>query len=183
MHRESSSRIAVLLLDTLRKLECEPDTSRDDPAVASLERYVVRLVGELDAMKSDGDRLSAIPAPPPSPSARIVEILHNTLVRMGQMSDHHPEIGDLKDNILRAIVELEANQSMSPQPPKTRLASPAPADSRYVRCYRDAPPPGEAAAKRPAEPVLLGEKKKNRQKKGELTSDAMAPRSSSGGAC
>lgn len=188
MQRESSSRIAVLLLDTLRKLECEQNASRDDPAVASLERYVVRLVGELDAIRGDDDRSLATPSEPPSPSPRILAILRSTLVQMEQMSENQPDIGSLKDNLIRAIAELEASgisQSQSatrkPLTIDDRNAVPAPSDS--VAHCRDGPLPGVAGLQRiPGQAIPAG-KKRNRPREDEVTGEGVASRSKPGGGC
>lgn len=188
MQRESSSRIAVLLLDTLRKLECEQEAPRDDPAVASLERYVVRLVGELDAIRGDGDRRFAIPSEPPSPSPKILEILRSTLIQMEQMSENQPDVGSLKDNLIRAIAELEAagishSQSAARELLKSGDSNAVPAPSDSVAHCRDGPLPAEVGLQRSSGQTIPAGKKRNRPREAEVTGEGAASRSKSGGGC
>ncbi|HEX8710513.1 MAG TPA: hypothetical protein VF730_01485 [Terracidiphilus sp.] len=47
-----SWKVEVLLLDTLQKVEKEPETSPDDPALRKLKRSIVRLMAELHVTRS-----------------------------------------------------------------------------------------------------------------------------------
>lgn len=45
-------KVEVLLLDTLHKVEEEPDTSPDDPALTKLKRSIVRMMAELHVSRN-----------------------------------------------------------------------------------------------------------------------------------
>lgn len=173
MQHGPSSRIAVLLLNTLRQFEPEPDSSRHDPAVASLERYVVRLVGELDAIKGDNDRPSVTPTVPSSPSPKILEILRNTLAQMDELADKHPEIGDIKDNLIRAVAELEESPLTIPQSVDTENTA-IPEPRLPVRC-REGPLPDDAGIPLLAEQILPPLKEKKRSTQPEAARDDIVP--------
>lgn len=183
MRRESSSRISVLLLDTLRQLERERGASRDDPAVAGLERYVVRLVGELDAIKGGSDRSSAAPAQPPSPAPKILEILRTTLLQMEQMSADHAELGELKDNLIHAIAELEASQLTAPQLPAVEAAGATPERSHSAVFRREGLPPGEDGVQQPLGQALSTAIKKNGPRSARPAAEGLAPLTKAGDGC
>lgn len=132
MQRETSSRISVLLLDTLRQFERKSDSSHDDPAVAGLERYVHHLIREMDALKRTEVQSPASASIPTSRSSKIVEILQNTLEQIDQLSAGHADAGNLKSNLTRAIAELEVGGSgrvplLADEPPQPEAAGAPPA--------------------------------------------------------
>lgn len=156
MQRETSSRISVLLLDTLRQFERKSDSSCDDPAVAGLERYVHHLIREMDALKRPEVQSPASASIPTSRSSKIAEILQNTLEQIDQLSAGHADAGNLKSNLTRAIAELEvggsgrvpllADQLLQPEAAGVPPAQPQPGDrcsERQTANIDPSPPPGE----------------------------------------
>jgi hypothetical protein len=177
MQRETSSRISVLLLDTLRQFEEEPAGSRDDAAIAGLERYVLRLVGEMDAIKG-GDARPSSPRPPlSSSSSKILEILRNTLAQIDEISTAHPDVGDLKSNLTRAIAELQENPLAVP-PLGGENAIVAPAQLQSAERCRE-PRSVEIGASPPL--AQLASEEEDRDTVGEATGKTPAMRRQHGG--
>lgn len=166
MGHEPSSRVGVLLLETLRQLETEPHTLRDNSAIGGLERYVLRLVGQLDTLRRERDRSSATAPIPASVLSKILEILHNTLAQIEQVSDAHPDLAKVKWNLVREIARLEAARN-SETALATETAVAAPAQS---------PPAGlEAPTPDTALPLLFDESLSGSKEKLQFTHGKPAP--------
>lgn len=180
MQRETSSRISVLLLDTLRQVERTSDGSRDDPAVAGLERYVHRLVKEMEALKRPEIPSPASSPMPASPSAKIVEILQNALEQVDRLSADDADTGELKSNLTRAIAELEVSESvrvplLADDPPQTEAAGAATAQPQPGERCRE-PQPADVAPSLPPGQFLPEAEEENRSAHGKAGRKSPASR-------